>query len=908
MIAKKFESKIQIPNIVKYHVPRKELREKICEQGERVILIHAGTGFGKTMLLSEIARHADRCCWYQMSVNDNDAGIFLQGIIKSIQQAVTEFVFYQEKMHGWNHSIDGVELMAMEFCIALCEQIKQPLMIALDDFQELHSEAVTRFLEVITQEAPEGIQLLIASRGSFPQWMAPYVIQGRLMSLDSRDLAFTLHDTKILLQQVLQKSIEERVAHMVFTYTEGWPAGVMFTVLAMRQNPHWGDIGGILKDSEIYSYIAFKIFKLLSYDLQNFLLDTSVLEALSPAICDYVTGRADSKSNLEYLVSENLFTVKLEGGREWYRYHSIFRTFLLDRLAEDKKNAMLERASIYCLRWGEAETGIEYAVRCGNGVLVLDGMNRILDKMTFQGQSETIQRWCSYLEENRIQAPSRLWYRTYQFYSGASDTEKARYYLEKAVEEAYTNKEYQEFGKYSELLFPMVREQDGILMAKYRLDFAFQFLEGHMCVSYPALVLFRLQTYLELGQNAEAADCCQFYCRKSEEYGIQFLQLRWVLPLLEQVLKDEVVTEQILERIEECLREAPVIAEFVYYIYSWKKYEEGNCDILCDCLEHGIRGQSGSVFCHWMKLLLILINCSSGVITEAQAADELQATERFCEKQQLGYPILKEKEYALLNRLLEQRKKRCLEPNMNCLRAVCFGDFAVYGINKEELVWRTKKTKELFAYLLEQQGRIQDKDTLMGRLWPESNARSASTLLNTNVSYLRRALAAVDCEQVLVVEKKQYSLRMESITSDYDEFLRLCQLVEKKQWTMVEKSRSITDIYQGTYLKDMDFIWMAGKREYLEQLFLKTCGRLGEHYVENKEHLKAISLIQSALAVDPYSRDLTILLIECMCEMGDMKKAKSLYERTCALWKEELGQELGIGLENILEKQRRLDK
>lgn len=908
MIGKAFDSKFQIPGTVRYYVSREKLRDKILLQSEKVILIHAGAGFGKTMLMSEIAHHVEHCCWYQLSGNDNDVGLFLQCIMKSIQQVEPKFVFCQEKYQWWNRSIGKVELMAMEFCMALREQIKQPLVIALDDFQELYCGEVTRFLEVMIQEAPEKFRFLIASKGAFPQWMASYVIQGRLLSLDSRALAFNLENTRMLLQQVLREQVEGDLAKTVLTYTEGWPAGVMFTALAMRQNPHREDIGGILKNSEIYSYIAFKIFGKLSYDLQNFLLDTSVLEALSPGICDYITERTDSKSNLEYLVSENLFTMKLEGKKQWYRYHSIFREYLLERLREDRRKTMLERASLYCLRRGEAETGIEYALQCGNGVLILDGMNRVLDKMNSQGRTTTVQRWLSYLDENKIQATSRLWYRIYQFYSGDGEPEKAREYLERAAEEACTDKEYSEFGQYSELLFPMIREQDGILKAKYHLDFVFQFLKGHMCPSYPALVLYKLQIYLELGLNEEAAASCRIFNQKGGEDGIQFFELHWVLPLLENVLEHGSVTEQILDRLEECRRSAPIIVEFVYYLYSWKKYEAGENEKLSGYLERGTKGGSGSVFYHRMNLLLILLNCGSGVITEEQAMIELQDAEKFYEKQQLKYPTLKEKEYTLLNQLLDQNKKQSLEPKARCLRAVCFGGFAVYGRNKEELVWRTKKTKELFAYLLEQQGRPQDKDTLMGRLWPESNAKSASTLLNTSVSYLRKALAAADCEQVLVVEKKQYFLRMDSITSDYDEFLRLCHLVEKKQWALVEKSRAITDIYQGGYLKDMDFTWMSGKREYLEQLFLKTCGRLGEHYVECREHLKAISLIQSALSVDPYSRNLVIQLIECMSDIGDIKKAKSLYERTCALWKEELGQELGIGLEQILQKERRSEK
>jgi LuxR family maltose regulon positive regulatory protein len=46
-----------------------------------------------------------------------------------------------------------------------------------------------------------------------------------------------------------------------------------------------------------------------------------VLERLSGALCDAVTGRPDSQAMLEAIERAGLFLVPLDEERAWWRYH-----------------------------------------------------------------------------------------------------------------------------------------------------------------------------------------------------------------------------------------------------------------------------------------------------------------------------------------------------------------------------------------------------------------------------------------------------------------------------------------------------------------------------------------------------------------------------------------------------------
>lgn len=79
-------------------------------------------------------------------------------------------------------------------------------------------------------------------------------------------------------------------------------------------------------------YLIDEVLKQQSEDIQDFLLQTSVLERLTAPLCDSVTGRSDSQDMLSKLERANLFIVPLDESRHWYRYHHLFAELLRHRL------------------------------------------------------------------------------------------------------------------------------------------------------------------------------------------------------------------------------------------------------------------------------------------------------------------------------------------------------------------------------------------------------------------------------------------------------------------------------------------------------------------------------------------------------------------------------------------------
>ena len=86
--------------------------------------------------------------------------------------------------------------------------------------------------------------------------------------------------------------------------------------------------------------------------VQSFLMRTSVLSRMCPALCDAVTQDLDGHRMLVDLERANLFVVPLDNDRHWFRYHRLFAELLRQRLAQRESAVPL---LILASQWHEAQ-------------------------------------------------------------------------------------------------------------------------------------------------------------------------------------------------------------------------------------------------------------------------------------------------------------------------------------------------------------------------------------------------------------------------------------------------------------------------------------------------------------------------------------------------------------------------
>ncbi len=152
--------------------------------------------------------------------------------------------------------------------------------------------------------------------------------------------------------------------------TEGWIAAMQLAALSLQGREDTAAfIDGFAGDDRyIVDFLAEEVLQRQPEDVQQFLLQTSILDRLSGPLCDAVTGQDGGKAKLAALERGNLFLVPLDDRRRWYRYHQLFADVLHARLRDEQPGDVPDlhrRASGWYEQNGEPSEALRHALAAG---------------------------------------------------------------------------------------------------------------------------------------------------------------------------------------------------------------------------------------------------------------------------------------------------------------------------------------------------------------------------------------------------------------------------------------------------------------------------------------------------------------------------------------------------------------
>jgi hypothetical protein len=120
----------------------------------------------------------------------------------------------------------------------------------------------------------------------------------------------------------------------------GWPAGLYLAAVIARENN--GQVRTVTGDDRyLADYLYREALTRQPEDIQRFLRRTAVLDQLYGSLCDAVLGSSASAGHLRHLEAASLFMIPLDRRRQWYRYHALFREFLLGELSRTEPDVIV---------------------------------------------------------------------------------------------------------------------------------------------------------------------------------------------------------------------------------------------------------------------------------------------------------------------------------------------------------------------------------------------------------------------------------------------------------------------------------------------------------------------------------------------------------------------------------------
>jgi LuxR family maltose regulon positive regulatory protein len=231
-----------------------------------------------------------------------------------------------------------------------------PVILVLDDYHAITELSIHEAVALLLERQPPHMHLVITTRHDPPLPLSRLRGRGQMAEIRQSDLRFTPEETAVFLNQSMGLQLAPSEIAALEERTEGWITGLQLAALSMQGRDREGITRFLAGFSGRYhfilDYLADEVLQRQPQALQEFLLQTSILERLTGSLCDWVTAHhfpaapppdlsasprariSDSQSLLEHLEAANLFIVPLDDEREWYRYHHLFAELLRARLGE----------------------------------------------------------------------------------------------------------------------------------------------------------------------------------------------------------------------------------------------------------------------------------------------------------------------------------------------------------------------------------------------------------------------------------------------------------------------------------------------------------------------------------------------------------------------------------------------
>jgi DNA-binding SARP family transcriptional activator len=326
-------------------VGRPRLNEFYAELFEkrRHVVVIAPAGAGKTVQAQLFAQYADLpLAWLSLRATDASPS----KLLASLSAAIAPF--------GCGTKADlraalRSDVTPEEGAAILAGTVNtKPLLFVLDQCETvLESPDAAVVLSTFAEYAPPTLRLMSLTRSEFGQAVQLGVFEDTIGLVTGDDLRLTPEEATDLI--VSNGGDSSRMAEMLET-TGGWVAGVVF---ASRQP----DLGR--ESMDLRGYILAEVLGRLPEDEQQFLLDSSILDAVTEGAASAIRGR-EGRSLYERIRTRHLPATTMTPGALVYHsvLKSVFRAELIARDA-DREGMLLRRYADYLTAHRQAEEAAE---------------------------------------------------------------------------------------------------------------------------------------------------------------------------------------------------------------------------------------------------------------------------------------------------------------------------------------------------------------------------------------------------------------------------------------------------------------------------------------------------------------------------------------------------------------------
>lgn len=381
-----------------------------------VVWVAGPAGAGKTSLVSGWldARNLP-CLWYQVDEGDADLSSFFHYLSRALGAALPDADLSLPSLTPEYRA--AISVFTRRWFETLFSHLRPPHALVFDNCQDVADPAFHEMLAAGLEALPEGMTVIMISRDLPPAPYARMKTLRRIGTIGWNDLRFLPGELAGLVRDTLGGSGDDGLAALLHERTGGWIAGSVLMLESLRDGHGPGEpaAAALLPPEQrqtIFDYFAGELFSRTDSVTRAFLLKTAQFPAMTGEMARRLTGGDDAAQILHRLHLSHHFTDCLPHPEPVYRYHPLFREFLLTEAQKAcdpaELAALLKTAAGLLEEVGRPEAAVELFARAGDAAAVARLALHHAPSLMGQGRNQTLESWLAHLPAAMLDSDPHL--------------------------------------------------------------------------------------------------------------------------------------------------------------------------------------------------------------------------------------------------------------------------------------------------------------------------------------------------------------------------------------------------------------------------------------------------------------------------------------------------------------------
>lgn len=304
----------------KQYVPPEMAYQKLrlARNLERNVYLYGATGFGKTTLLKQYLDFRSYRYWDCRNAE-------------------------------WEQELPGSQTKS---------QKDVPFCVVIDNIHLVRSREQKE--KILTLMDRKDVWLVLAGRSKLPLWLKPKEVAGKLFVITEQDLRLTEKEV-LKIAEKNEVRLNEEKARYISTAAEGNAYAISLYIMEIKQQEFPSD--DLLTEHiarEFVDYLDENVISLWDADIQDFMIQISVVETFNEELAEYITGEDKIAQFIDRMTYAGNFLIEEDG---MYRFRTILRQALMSRGYKKFGKAMMNQFICNAGRYYEHKEDIMSALQ-----------------------------------------------------------------------------------------------------------------------------------------------------------------------------------------------------------------------------------------------------------------------------------------------------------------------------------------------------------------------------------------------------------------------------------------------------------------------------------------------------------------------------------------------------------------